>query len=71
VTPGWLVTPAPLTRANLLYRPPLIDLDANSPAELLVTTCGALCAGLLVISGAAYWLGLQVQRRSAAHSDRL
>lgn len=48
-------------RGERLYRPPLLDLQ--TPAAALAVLCAASCGGLLLIIGAAWWLGVRAQRR--------
>lgn len=61
--PGLTATP-PALEGDILYRRPLIDLDLSTPGTLMAVTCLSLCGGVLLIAGAAWLLGQQVQRRN-------
>jgi hypothetical protein len=60
--PIWLATPPSVPVSEMVFTSPLLDL--NSPFAVMLVTCLALCAGLAVIIGAAWALGVRAQRRA-------
>jgi hypothetical protein len=60
--PVWLATPPSVPVSEMVFTSPLLDL--NSPLTVILVTCLALCAGLAVIMGAAWALGVRAQRRA-------
>lgn len=60
--PVWLATPPSVPVSEMVFTPPLLDL--NSPLTVILVTCLALCAGLAVIISTAWALGVRVQRRA-------
>lgn len=61
VAPDGLAETAAAPSGELLYCPPLFDLQ--TPSAALAALCAASCGGLLLIIAAAWWLGVRAQRR--------
>jgi hypothetical protein len=59
---GWLAVPARAPQTALLYTPPL-EIKLQTPGAVLAATCAALLAGLLVIVGGAWLIGMWAENR--------
>ncbi len=61
---GWLGSPARAPSLALLYTPPPVLVELKSPAAVLLATCAASAAGLLVIVTGAWAVGEWSERRA-------
>ena len=62
---GYLITPQPPKLDALLYKPPLIQIDTQSPTVIVAGTCIAVAIGFVIIVIGAAAIGAWFDRRRA------
>lgn len=72
-TAGWVATPGPIPDLPTLYTPPAptIQIDLSDMRTVLALLCGSLCAGMGLVIGVAWWLGMRAQRRERQRQQYL
>jgi hypothetical protein len=72
-TAGWAATPEPIPDLPTLYTPPppTIQIDLSDMRTVLALLCSSLCAGMGLVVGVAWWLGMRAQRRERQRDQYL